>query len=460
VPRDYDLAVIGAGSAGLVAARLAAGLGLRAALVERDRVGGDCTWTGCIPSKALLHAARVADLVRRGPEVGVMARRVTVDFARVMAHVKAAIERVYALETPESLARLGIDVLNGSARFLDPSTIEVGSETIRARCFLICTGAEPEIPKIPGLETVPSLTHERFFDLERQPASMMVIGSGAVGCELGQALSRLGTRVTMVEQASRILPVADPEASRLLAEQFAEEGIAVRTGVKVERVGTGRRGVEVVVDGESVKAESLLVATGRRPRTEGLDLDKAGVAHDASGIAVDSRLRTSQPHIYAAGDVTGAFQFTHYAGWQGFLAVRNAFLPGGQTGTREHIPWVVFTDPEVAQAGRADDGGDVRVDRLPLEAIDRAQTRSERRGLVKVSSRDGCIVGATLVLSEAGELINELAVAIDNRIKLVDLGRTIHAYPTYGTAVQQLAARLALERSMSGWRGRLLRALR
>jgi pyruvate/2-oxoglutarate dehydrogenase complex dihydrolipoamide dehydrogenase (E3) component len=460
VPRDYDLAVIGAGSAGLVAARLAAGLGLRAALVERDRLGGDCTWTGCIPSKALLHAARVADLVRRGPEVGVMARRVTIDFHRVMAHVRGAIERVYALETPESLARLGIDVLNGSARFVDPDTVEVGSETIRARRFLICTGAEPEIPRISGLETVPFLTHERFFDLERQPASMIVIGSGAVGCELGQALSRLGTRVTMVEQASRILPVADPEASRLLSEQFAKEGIAVRTDAAVERVGSGRRGIEVMVDGESVKAESLLVATGRRPRTEGLDLDKAGVAHDAGGVAVDSRLRTSQPHIYAAGDVTGAFQFTHYAGWQGFLAVRNAFLPGGHPGKREHIPWVVFTDPEVAQAGVPDWDDGVRVDRLPLEVIDWAQTRAERRGLVKVSSRDGRIVGATLVLSEAGELINELAVAIDNRIKLVDLGRTIHAYPTYGTAVQQLAARLALERSMSGWRGRLLRALR
>jgi pyruvate/2-oxoglutarate dehydrogenase complex dihydrolipoamide dehydrogenase (E3) component len=263
----------------------------------------------------------------------------------------------------------------------------------------------------------------------------------------------------MVEQAPRILPVADPEASQLLSEQFAEEGIAIRTGVRVDRVGTGRQTVEVSIDGGSVKAESLLVATGRRPRTEGLDLEKAGVAHDAGGIAVDSRLRTSQAHIYAAGDVTGAFQFTHYAGWQGFLAVRNAFLPGGQTGKREHIPWVVFTDPEVAQAGLAGDGDGVRVDRLPLDVVDRAQTRSERRGLVKVSSSGGRVVGATLVLSEAGELINELAVAIDNRIKLVDLGRTIHAYPTYGTAIQQLAARLALGRSMSGWRGRLLRAL-
>lgn len=462
---SYDLVVIGAGSTGLSAASTAAQLGARVALVERDRVGGDCTWTGCVPSKALLAAAKVARQMRRADAFGLPPADLPVDLALVMAQVRGAIQRVYQFETPAALAEEGIAVFSGAARFLDPRRLAVDERTLTARRFLICTGARPFIPPIPGLAEIPHLTYETIFDLQELPRRLLVLGGGPIGVELAQAFQRLGSTVTLFEQADRILPVVDSDASAALAEQLTAEGMRLLTGGVVERIAARDGAIAATVAGQVHVGDVLLVAVGRRPYVAELDLARAGVAYSAKGISVDHRLRTSQHHIYAAGDVTGSFQFTHYAGWQGFVAARNALLPGATHGTRPTVPWVVFTDPEVAQVGLAEHEAraqdqHVRVHRWPIERIDRAQTAGESRGFLKLIARsNGTLIGATVVAGMAGELINELALAIERRLTLGDLAATIHPYPTYGFAIQQASAKATIARLTGGWRGRLLAAL-
>ena len=411
----YDLVVVGAGSAGLAAARFARALGVRVALVEAHRIGGDCTWTGCVPSKALLHAAQVAHSLRHADAVGLPSQAVTADLAAVMASVHAARARVYALETPEALARDGIHVRLGPATFRDPHTLEVDGCRLQGKRFLVCTGATPALPPIPGLADGPALTSQTVFDLTVLPRRLLVLGGGPVGVELAQAFARLGAAVTLVGRNPRLLPPADQEASAVLLDALRAEGITIRTGTTVERVERAGGTIRVLAAGRegpaAIAADAILVALGRTPNVAGLGLAAAGVQVGERGIAVDEQLRTSQPHIAAAGDVVGSFQFTHYAGWQGVIAVRNLLLPGGARGHRPSVPWAVFTDPAVAQVGLTEEqararGAAVTVRRLPVERNDRAQTAAERHGLLKFVLRpDGALLGATVVGTAAGELI-------------------------------------------------------
>ncbi|MBI3977902.1 MAG: FAD-dependent oxidoreductase, partial [Chloroflexi bacterium] len=442
----FDLVVIGAGSAGLSAASFAARIGARVALVERDRIGGDCTWRGCVPSKALLRIAGVAHAMRRADAFGLPLLGQSVDLAQVMAEVRRAVERVYQFETPAVLAKQGITVIQGPARFLDPHRLAVDGQTLAGRRFVISTGARPVIPPVPGLAETPHLTYETVFALSELPRRLLVLGAGPVGVELAQAFRRLGSQVVLIEQADRVLPVADPDASAALGEQLASEGIRLQLGAAVERIEARDGAVRAIVGADTCIGDALLVVTGRRPNVAGLDLERAGVMHSASGIPVDDHLQTNRRHVYAAGDVTGAVQLTHYAGWQGVVAARNALLPGAARGTRPTVPWVVFTDPEVGQVGLGEReararGERVVVHRWPIERIDRAQTAGERTGFLKLVARpNGILTGATVVGSAAGELINELALAVDRRLTLADLAATIHAYPTYGFAIQQASA--------------------
>ena len=448
---SYDLVVIGGGSAGLTAADFAARIGARV-LIAAEKLGGDCTWTGCIPSKALIRLARLAHYQFRASSSGIATGELRLDFPRVMAEVRAVIERVHASETPEVLTGRGIDVAIGAVQFLNGETIQVGERRIGATHFVICTGAEPAIPPIPGVMDVPSLTYETAFELQRLPASMAVVGAGPTGVELAQAFARLGSTVTLIEQRSSVLPDADPESAAIIQRRLESEGVKVLTSA--------------VVGASQLKADAVLLATGRRPRVNGLDLERAAVELHGGAIRVDKNLRTTNPRVYAAGDVTGGFQFTHYAGWQGYVAARNALLPGAQEGLRSNIPWVVFTDPEVAQAGLSEvevraQFTDVKVHRLELERVDRAQTADEREGFLKLVTRaGGKLVGATVVSIAAGETINELALAIDRGLTLSDLASTIHAYPTFSFAIQQLAAEATFEAAASGIRGQAIRALR
>jgi len=464
---DYDLVVIGAGSAGVWAAPFAARLGARVALVEKERIGGDCTNYGCVPSKALLKAAGVAWHMRTAERFGFDAVQQTVDLGRVMASVRQAIDRVYAFETPQALAQTGVDVVMGSARFQDPHTLAVGPETrLRAQHVLLCTGARPATPPIAGLDHTPHWTYQTVWQQDRLPRRLLVLGSGPVGTELAQAFGRLGSHVIVFEHGDRPLKIADPEASAVVRDVFEDEGVQFRFGSSVERVREEDGSIVVRDRGEDIAGDALLLAVGRRPAVEGLDLERAGVKYSERGIAVDEHLQTSQKHIYACGDVIGSYQFTHYAAWQASMAVRTMLFPGSSAGVRAHIPWTVFTDPEVAQCGlseadareRFPSGDEVRVARWQLDHVDRAVTDQDLRGFIKVvHRRNGEVLGAQIVAARAGDIIQEFALAIDQRIKLGDLASSIHVYPTYAIGVQQLAAEIQLE---SASRSRMVKLAR
>ncbi len=460
---DFDLVIIGAGSGGLTAAGFAAQLGAKVALVEKNRIGGDCTWTGCVPSKALLKAAKIAHEVRTASRFGVTANPPIVEMTKVRAYVRQAIQQVYQFEGPEELRKQGIEVIQGAGRFVDASTIVVGEQLVRSKSFLLTTGARPRIPPIAELNEVPFVTYEQIFDNDRLPRAMIVVGGGPIGMEMAQAYQRLGAQVTVV--ADRLLPKEEPEVREVMQRVFEREGVRFVWG----RAKSARKeGDEIVVatDREEARGDLLLIASGRRPTVEGLDLEKAGVNYSEGGIPVDDQLRTNVKNIYAAGDVTGGYQFTHFAGWQAFQAARNALLPGSNSGLTDLVPWATFTDPEVAHVGLTEEqsrvkfGENVRVCRWEMSRTDRAICEDDRDGFVKViGKKNGSLLGATVVNGRAGETITEFIVAIKQSMKVSDLAGAIHAYPTYSTAVQQLAAELTIEGLMSGASGKIIRGL-
>ncbi len=460
---DFDLVIVGAGSGGLTAAGFAAQLGARVALVEKNKVGGDCTWTGCVPSKALLKAAKVAHEVRTASRFGISADVPVVDMGQVRAYVRQAIQKVYSFESPEDLSKRGIETIEGAGRFVDAASLQVGPRLIRAKAFLLTTGARPRLPPIAGLSDVPYVTYEQIFDNDRLPRSMIVVGAGPIGMEMAQAYQRLGAQVTVV--AESLLPKDEQEVRETMQRVFDREGMRFLWG-RAKSVRRSERGIVVETGAEEAKGDLLLVASGRAPTVAGLDLEKAGVAYSEKGIPVDDRLRTNVEHIYAAGDVVGGPQFTHFAGWQAFQAARNALLPGHSSGFTELVPWVTFTDPEVAHVGlteeqaRAKFADNVRVCRWDMSKTDRAICEDDRDGFMKVViKKDGTLVGATVVHARAGETIAEFVVAMKHHMKIADLAGAIHPYPTYSTAVQQLAAELAIEGLLSGASGTIVRGL-
>lgn len=461
--KHYDLVIIGAGSGGLTAARFASKLGAKVALVEKHRIGGDCTWTGCVPSKALLKAAKVAHEVRSAAHYGIDASQPVTNMSRVREYVRSAIQQVYQFERPEELQREGIEVVIGSAQFRDANTIAVGELLIHAKTFLITTGAHPFLPPITGLNDVPFLTYEQLFDNDQLPQTMIVVGAGPIGMEMAQAYQRLGSQVIVV--AEKLLPKEEPEARTVMQGVFEREGIRFVWG----RASSARKDGDRIVIGcgtKDARGDLLLIASGRKPSVAGLDLENAGVHFTERGIPVDDHLRTNIKNIYAAGDVVGGHQFTHFAGWQAFQAVRNALLPGSSSGVTELVPWVTFTDPEVAHVGLTEAQAtekhpdSINVYRWEMARTDRAVCENDTEGFIKlVAKKDGMILGATIVAGRAGEAITELILAIKQGIKMPDLAGAIHAYPTYSTAVQQMAADIAVNDTLSGASGKLILGL-
>lgn len=470
---SYDLAVVGAGSGGITAARFAARAGARVALVEKHRIGGDCTWTGCVPSKALLKVAKVAHQTREASVFGLNTTTLEpVDLGKVMGYVRRSIAEVYRYEAPEVLRGEGIDVLIGQASFQDANTLAVASAkdetTITAKKILLCAGARPSVPSVPGLSEVPYVTYEQVYDLDALPEHLLVVGGGPVGVEMAQAFRRLGSQVSLFQRSVRLIPRDEPEAAETLARILYDEGVTLHLGARV--TGVARRdggGVVVRTDAGEVEGEALLVAAGRTPNVDTMDLPRAGVVFTERGVPVDGSLRTSVKHIYAAGDVVGGPQFTHYAGYQAFIAARNALFPGASKGVSESVPWTTFTDPEVARAGLTEAeahnkyrDGDVGVRVMPMERVDRAVIESDTSGFVKVVHRkNGTVVGATVVAERAGETIHEWALAISKRLKMNDLASTIHVYPTYSIANQQLASAYSVESFLKGKIGKVMRKL-
>lgn len=466
-----DLLVVGGGTAGIVAAKTAGRLGADVLLAERDRTGGDCLWTGCVPSKALLAAAATAQRMRTADRFGIAAVRPEVDFTAVREHVRRAIRTIEPVDSPEALRAAGARVHLGAAVFTGKDTAEIAGEPVRFRHAVLATGSEPALPEIPGLAEADPLTSDSVWQLTELPRSMVVLGGGPVGCELGQAFARLGTEVTLVEAAGRLLPREEPAAGAALTEALRGEGVEVCTGVSVRQASLDTVRVTGPAGVRTLRAERILVAAGRRPRSGGLGLPVAGVRCGPGGhVVVDAKLRTSNPRIYAVGDVTGLLPFTHVAGMHGSVAATNAVLAPLRRVHHESMPWVTFTDPEVAhvglteEAGRSRHGPSVRVRVLRHSEVDRAVTDARTGGFTQVVlDRRGRILGATIVAPRAGEMLAELTAALRRGDTLRRLAGAVHPYPTWGdgvwnAALAELAGRLTAPAIRRGTD--LLRALR
>jgi pyruvate/2-oxoglutarate dehydrogenase complex dihydrolipoamide dehydrogenase (E3) component len=449
----YDLVVVGMGSGGLVAAGFAASLGLRVAAVERDRVGGDCLWTGCVPSKALLAAAKTAQHMRTADRFGLSAVEPDVDLSRVWKRIRAVQQDIAdSDDNPDRYREKGVEVLIGEATLTGPHTVAVDGRTLETRFVLLCTGSTPAEPALPGLSEAGFLTSETMFTVDRPPQSLVVVGGGPIAVEMAQALNRLGVRVSLLQRGGRILPRDEPELTDLVAGVLRDEGVGLELGVLTERVTVdgGRKVVEGTQAGASRRweAEEILVAAGRTPTVDGLGLDEVGVQTSPRGVVVDDRLRTSVKSVYAAGDVAGRFLFTHSAGYEAVLAVRNMFFPGSTKPTGL-VPWATFTDPELAHVGmtteeaREAHGGDVEVARADLAHSDRARADGTTEGRVVLVTARGRLVGAHILAPTAGEMIHEPALAIHRKMKLRDLAGMIHVYPTLTTTTNLLAAEAA-----------------
>ena len=433
-----DLVIIGGGVAGLVTASVAGQLGLKVTLVERAQVlGGDCLNHGCVPSKTLIRSAKVASLMRRAGEYGLTAHEPEVDLKRVMDHVREVIATIAVHDDPERFRGYGCEVLLGEQpRFVDPGTLEVDGRHIRARRFLIATGSSPMVPPVEGLAEAGYVTNETVFDLETLPQRLTVLGGGPIGLEMAQAFARLGSEVTVIEMAERIAVREDGEISEALTEVLRREGITLHTGVKVERV--SRDGDACVVQGSggiTVTADRILVAAGRKPNIDGLGLERAGVEYTRTGITTDRRLRTSNKRIFAAGDVVGPYAFTHVAEYHAGIVIANAIFRVPKKLDYRVVPWVTYTDPEVARVGLTEaeareQGLDVDIMRFDFSDVDRAITDVETAGMVKLVARKGQLLGASLIGPHAGELLHELVLAMQARVPISKISAAIHAYPT------------------------------
>jgi Pyruvate/2-oxoglutarate dehydrogenase complex, dihydrolipoamide dehydrogenase (E3) component, and related enzymes len=404
---EKDLIVIGAGAGGLTAARFARGLGKDVLLVEKSRIGGECTWTGCVPSKALLAAAKAAHAARTASKWGLSVPEGPVGTEGVMASVRSVVAEVYAGETPEVLEKEGIRVFIGNARFSDPRTVELDGLKTTARRFLVCTGSSPVVPAIPGIGTIRPLTNESVFDLAEVPRSMAVLGAGPIGIELASAFNRLGCRVTVLIRRTGILPKEDPELSSRLQEMLGAEGVVFLEETVPSRVERTEGGVRLWLrkggPEEPLEAEHLLVAAGRRPNVEGLNLEAAGVRVEEKGIRTDRNLRTTAESIYACGDVTGRTPFSHMAERGAITAVRNAFFPFPKAFDEENALWSTFTDPELARGGLTEEearsrfGEKIRVYRVEIGSLDRGRAE-KAAGLAKfVLDPSGRLAGVSIL---------------------------------------------------------------
>jgi pyruvate/2-oxoglutarate dehydrogenase complex dihydrolipoamide dehydrogenase (E3) component len=464
-----DICVIGAGSGGLSVAAAAAAFGVSVVLIEKDKMGGECLNTGCVPSKALIAAGKRAHALADARAFGVSAGPADVDFAKVHRHVHDVIAAIAPNDSKERFNGLGVRVIAGAARFKDRNTVMAGDGIeIAARRFVIATGSSPALPPIAGLETVPYLTNETVFDLTARPEHLIVIGAGAIGLELAQAFRRLGAAVTVLE-AAEPLAREDGECAAIVLDALARESVIVRSNVAVARVeGTGSK-LKVILAGdgeEAIEGSHLLIATGRRANTDGLALEQAGIARDRNGIVVDKGLKTANPRVYAIGDVAGRGQFTHLANYHAGLVIRNALFRLPVKVNADLVPRVTFTDPELAHVGLTEGeararGLTIRLLRWPYHENDRAQTERETVGHIKVvTDGRGKILGATIVGAGAGELITTWTLAISRRLPVRALAGIIVPYPTLAEIGKRAAITYFTSSLTNIWVRRIIALLR
>jgi pyruvate/2-oxoglutarate dehydrogenase complex dihydrolipoamide dehydrogenase (E3) component len=446
----YNVVVIGAGTAGLVTAAGTAGLGGRVALIERNLMGGDCLNFGCVPSKALISSARLVQRIRESEKWGLDQQEPQFVFEKIFERMRARRAKIAPHDSQERFESLGADVFRGEARFLSAYEVEVNSQRLRAKNFVIATGTHAAIPKIEGIDNVPYFTNETIFDgLREKPESMIVLGGGPIGCELAQTFCRFGTQVTIIQRGEQLLPREDRDVAEFLERRLINEGVRILKKTDVRALASTDAGKVAVefLDRQSgdlaertLFAEALLVAIGRTANLQGLDLKSAGVDVNERGVRVTDYLQTSQPHIYAVGDVIGPFLFTHMADAQARVVVRNVLMPFQflrQKMDYSVVPWCTYTDPEIAHVGLGEKEAqqkNIQYDLfvVPLEDVDRAMVESEEAGFAKIltAKRSDKILGATIVAPHAGDLLHELVLAMKAGIGLATIASTIHAYPT------------------------------
>ncbi|WP_428236371.1 dihydrolipoyl dehydrogenase family protein [Gracilimonas sp.] len=473
---DFDMIVIGGGAAGLTASGIAANFGAKTMMVEADRLGGDCTWTGCIPSKTLLKAGKVARQIKDAGKYGLIDGEPNIDFKKVMQHVDHVRKEVYHdADRPEIFEDMGIEVVQGLASFKDDHTIEIEYKDGRTRSasskyFIIATGAKAFVPPIDGIEEVDYLTNESLFEIEDLPGELLIIGGGPIGTEMSQAFVNLGSDVTVIDMADRILANDDPELVDKLHDELKKQGVNYQLNASVKKVmqDGNRIKVHVEIKGEEkvIEGDALLMATGRRANTSSLNLEAAGVKTDKGNIVVDESCRSSQSHIYAAGDVTGRYQFTHMSEHMAKIAATKALLKVVPMKIeKDMVSWATFTDPELAHVGKTEkqlkeEGEKYEVYRFPYSKIDRAVAEGETTGLVKVFAKklSGKILGATAVGAHAGEFISEYAVAIKNGVSMRGIADTIHPYPSWGLGARRAADQWYIK-NQSEWSVKLIKTV-
>ncbi len=449
----YNVVVIGAGTAGLVTAAGAAGLGAKVALIEQYLMGGDCLNVGCVPSKGIIRAARAFFDVLSSKDFGVRCGSdCSIDFSKAMERMRRLRAGISFHDSVERFSReLGIDVFLGRGRFAGPESIDVNGKRLRFKKAVICTGARAATPSIPGIEEAGYLTNENVFWLTQLPRRLAVIGGGPLGCELAQAFARMGSQVSILQRGGHILPREDTDAADIVRRSLERDGVNIRPNVKI--IGAAKRGNEKVLsieqEGRSVElsVDEILVAVGRVPNVEGLDLERAGIAFDSrGGVKVNDRLLTTNPRVYASGDVCSPYKFTHAADALARIVIANALFMGKRQASTLVIPWCTYTDPEVAHVGMyekeaKDAGTDVRTLTVPLSDVDRALLDGEAEGFARVYLKKGSdrILGATIVARHAGEMINEISLAMTAGLGLSVIGKTIHPYPTQAEAIRKLA---------------------
>ncbi|MBK5252661.1 MAG: FAD-dependent oxidoreductase [Peptostreptococcaceae bacterium] len=455
---DYDCIIIGGGAAGLSAAFTTKGFGRKTALVEKNRIGGECTWMGCIPSKTLIKVAGEFNAVNNMGEFGIKTDELRIDTKSVMKHVRETIELVYASETPEKLNEAGIDVLEGEAKFEDSHHLNIDGETVSFDKAIICTGTRPEIPSVGGLDEAGVLTNETIFELEELPRSIAIIGAGAIAIEMAQALSRLGIRVTIIQRSGRILKKEEPELSEILMRRLETEGVRFVLNAEItsvsEKLGHKVLSIRIPEGEETFETEAILVATGRFVDLKKLNPEKAGVVYDGKGIKVNEQMQTSVSGIYAAGDVTGPWRFSHMAYYQGITAGRNASIPIKKKMDYSTVGWCLFTDPELAHLGLTEEEAQAKCGKKgcrvfveKYDNLDRAITDHTKQGLVKViTDKRGKILGAHILGSRAGEIMHELSVLKGLDQPFYKLNDIIHVYPTYSDILRKLAQKAYIEK--------------
>ncbi|WP_203258467.1 dihydrolipoyl dehydrogenase family protein [Hyunsoonleella ulvae] len=448
---EYDLIVIGAGSGGLVAATTGHRKGLKTALIEKNKIGGECTHYGCVPSKALLNAAKAYKSISKMKDLGIDIQQPQVDFKKIMEQVDKVVQGIYAHETPDVFEKMGIDVYvnTSGAMFLDQNTVSVGDKTLKAKNFIICTGSSPRILPIEGIEKVQLLHNENFWELRKQPKKIVFIGGGVISVELGQALAQLGSEVVFIERNERILKVTDPEIGAHLTKALEKDGIQSILNANIKAF-KNKNTLIYEVDGvqKNIQADYFFSAAGRSANVKGLDLENANIAYLPHGISTNKYLQTSVPHIYACGDVTTRFKFTHTASHQANIAIHNILKPQSKEDDLSVLPWAIFTTPQIGHVGLNEAEAIAKIGKSNIRvftvnaSIDRFITDRNTGGFLKVIfDTDHLVIGAEAVGAHAGEWIQILTIAIKNRIPATKMADTIFAYPTYTEIVKKAFTR-------------------